>query len=51
MDAGGPVPLLGGGHYRSTKVFFSMPGPWYMIVYIKRSGQNNSARFDFYVAQ
>ena len=40
--------LLGEGHYTS-RVFFSMRGPWRVIITIVRTGQTNTTQFDFTV--
>jgi hypothetical protein len=39
---------LGEGHYTS-RVFFSMRGPWRVIITIVRAGQTNTTQFDFTV--
>ena len=40
--------LLGEGHYTS-RVFFSMRGPWRVIIAIVHAGQTNTTQFDFTV--
>ena len=40
--------LLGEGHYTS-QVFFSMRGPWRVIITIVHAGQTNTTQFDFTV--
>ena len=40
--------LLGEGRY-GRKVFFSMSGPWRVIISVERAGQTNTVRFDFTV--
>jgi hypothetical protein len=40
--------LLGEGHYTS-RVFFSMRGPWRVIITIVHTGQTNTTQFDFTV--
>ena len=40
--------LLGAGHYTS-RVFFSMRGPWRVIITIVHAGKTNTTRFDFTV--
>jgi hypothetical protein len=42
------LPSSGEGWY-SSKVSFSMPGPWRVIVRIERAGQTYTVQFDFEV--
>jgi hypothetical protein len=41
--------LYGDGRYQSGKAFFSMSGPWRVIVAIARAGVKSSVSFDFLV--
>ncbi len=40
---------LGNGHY-DANVHFLMPGPWRVIVGVRRAGQTSTVRFDFMVS-